>query len=174
MVVVLNRLSILLAVVSLFSCSSFGYAQKEPLTSYELSLDAFTNNKVQLEQAIQNCEKNKVPIKYVLLESFDLSLTELKTVLFVLNERAVSRCENGLREKLFYSAAVHRQLSNFYKKDAGDADDYREEIMLVAERRKLDFESRYLAINKETRDALESIEELNKPFLIFETLEQFE
>ena len=171
MAVVSNKFILLLTIFLLFSCTS--HAQQSEFDVYQLSLANFTKDKSRLEQVIENCNKNRKTVKRSVLEPLNLSTAELKVALFVLNERATARCENGLRERLFYSAAVHRQVSQYYQKDPGDAAGYKESIMLIAERGKLDFEIKYSSIDESLKTSLENIAELKTPFLVLETLEQF-
>lgn len=177
MAAILNKYVKILLVFIVFpslSCADQIHAPQEQLNSYQISLKRFEKHKLALENAITMCGKNRQVIDRSLLEPLGLDLSELKIALFVLNQRAEALCENDLREKFFYTAAIHRQVAHSYGVKAEDAENYREELLLVSARKKMDYEADYLSIDKKSRLKLESISELKSPFLILETIQQFE
>jgi len=101
-----------------------------------------------------------------------MDIEEIKIALFVLNNRAEVICENSAREKLFFVAAIHRQTAKHYGKNAGSASEYSEDLMFSYQWNKLEFESKYLLIDKYVRSKLEAIDELKIPFSIFKTIDE--
>ncbi len=75
------------------------------------------------------------------------------------------------REHFFFTAAIHRQVAKYFDKHAGSALDYNEESLLSHYGQKMEFEAKYLLLDKNVRKYLESINELKTPFLVFETID---
>ena len=175
-VVFKQKIAIFLIVFSfsILSCADSRALSRDEIDGYQLSLNKFNATKLALETAIEKCSQDKHIVDKKLLMPIDLTFSQLKTVLFVLNQRAQAQCEGDLREHFFYVAAIHRQVAKSYGLDAEDADNYTEDLLLIAERKKMDFEAEYLKIDDDIRGQLESITSLKKPFLLFETLQQFE
>ena len=174
MVVIFNKLIRALAVFFIFFLGSIASTlasdAKKP-KAYQLSLNIFQQDKKLLEDTILLCEKNRKVLRPSLLESVNLNKEQLKTALFVLNDRAESRCEQGRREQFFYSAAIHRQVAKFYNLDAGEALNYTEDLLLISAAKKMDYKSSYLQLDQDTRTLLESIPELQVPFLLLDSIE---
>ena len=143
-------------------------------SAFNISLQKFKLAEKQLESAIANCTKNSKPVPVSLITPLGMNIDAIKIALFVLNDRAEATCEAGAREKFFFAAAIHREVARHYQKNAGDAVEYTEDLMLSHYWKKLEFEAKYLDIDEDIRTQLEAIEELKVPFLIFATLDQVE
>lgn len=136
----------------------------------DLSLEKFTLSKQAYETLLLTCEKSEKIIPSSLLIPLDLTVEELKTALFILSERANSTCYHGTDGRLLIDSAIHRATAKKYSIDAGKASIYDGNTLFSHHSRSLRREVKYLQINKNTRIKLESIKELQAPFLVIETL----
>lgn len=172
------RFNKFILVVSLFiiSQSSFGGSDLTDISesAFNISLQQYDLAKENLENAIENCDRKRKTIPSSLITPLGMNIDEIKITLFVLNGRAEKICEGGARERFFYTSSIHREVSKYYGLSAGDASDYTEGLMFSQHWKKLEFEAKYLGIRKNIRKKLESIEELNIPFLIFQTIDDIE
>ena len=124
------------------------------------------------ESAIAKCRKKRKSIPASLITPLGMTLDEVKAALFILNHRAVNICEGDKLEKFLYAAAVHRVISKYYGVNAGTAGKYTDDFIFTRHWTTLEFEVKYLNIDENIREKLESIEELKSPFLIFQTLDE--
>ena len=173
MAVTLNKI-ILLMFFFLLSNISFGGEKNTELSNmaFNLSKKKYESARLNLENAIRNCEKNRSIVPSKLILPLKLKYDELKIALFVLNNRAEEMCEGDARNIFHYMSAKHRQVSKYYDFSSGDAKDYTEELMFSSEWKKLEFEAKYYSIDRSIRAKLESIEELKVPFQLFKTLDE--
>jgi len=163
---------LILVLLSPIGCVQPSGVSEEVPDAYRLSLQDFEHKKNRLESKINECEKRRIVVDVALLKPLGLTLEEYKKALFVLNDRAEKNCESGLREQFFYAAAIHRQVARAYNLDAGEAAEYSEEIFLLSAKKKMEYEASYARLDEQKRNALESMPELNLPFLLLDTIDK--
>jgi hypothetical protein len=167
----------LLAICLVFSTFSSCAKESNPAIeddAYTIALQQYQSAKLALEQAVTRCESGRQSVPAEKISPLGLTSEQMKVALYTLNARAEARCEKGLREQFFYTASVYRMTAKHYGRDPGDAVQYNEEEMLSHLWRQLEFEAKYLRIDKEVRSALENMEALQVPFKIFETLDNLD
>ncbi len=140
-------------------------------TPFDISLERYESAKLKLETAMEECSKNRAPVPLKIFDKIEKNIEDIKTALFVLNDRAEVNCEKETREHFFFTAAIHRQVAKYFDKHAGSALDYNEESLLSHYGQKMEFEAKYLLLDKNVRKYLENINELKTPFLVFETID---
>jgi len=171
----LNRF-ILFSVFFIWSHASLGGEEFSEISelAYKISENRYELAKNNLENAIEICDKKRKTVPPSLISPLGMEMNEIKTALFVLNGRAEEVCEGEARLNFFYVSGIHRQVSKYYGLSPGDAENYTEDLLFSQEWKKLEFEAKYLNINKDTRQKLEAIEELKVPFKIFQTIDGLE
>jgi hypothetical protein len=100
-----------------------------------------------------------------------MTLDQIKVALYLLNARAVARCEKGTREHFFYTAGVYRAVASHYGKDPGDALQYNDAQMLSHVWQQLSSKRNICVSILKQGPRWRRWKPLQVPFKIFETLD---
>jgi len=137
------------------------------------ALKDFLDKKEKTENIIKVCrekEKNTV-LTPSLFQKISISSRELEIALFFLSRKARDTCEGDHLARFFVAASRYRQTAKHFEKEAPEAQPYTGDMLFGSSWRDLGIKLDYESINIKSRQALEKIPAMNKPFDLHKTLE---